>query len=419
MTTNPYNERMTDILTLKLTGIAHGGEALGTLGDHIIFVAYALPGETVRVEVVEKHKRWSRGRLIEIIEPSPHRIAPLCPHFGPDRCGGCQWQYVERSAQLDYKGRIVRDQLQRVGNINNPVVRPTVNTGPDWAYRTQMLLYPSGSASLGLRQSQSYDVHPIDQCPLMHPSLAALYDDFNVEWDGLRSVDFRVGVTSGQRLIALRTRGNEVPELEVDVPVAIALEKRNGAVQPLIGDPWTFETIAGQEYRFSMGARHLFNPQATASVLEVVEEYLQPRPGRTLMDVYCGAGLFTRGFAHKNSLVIGIDNDAIAIEDCAFNCQDLDNVLLHEGEPPRVMRLLRDPIELAVVTSPAEGIGHRVAQNLARMGAKRAVYVAHNPAVLARDIEQWQRAGYRFLEATPIDIAPQTYYMTTVALFTR
>ncbi|MEA1978309.1 MAG: hypothetical protein U9N80_10470, partial [Chloroflexota bacterium] len=122
---------------------------------------------------------------------------------------------------------------------------------------------------------------------------------------------------------------------------------------------------------------------------------------------------------HKCSLVIGIDNDAIAIEDCAFNCQDLDNVLLHEGEPPRVMRLLRDPIELAVVTSPAEGIGHRVAQNLARMGAKRAVYVAHNPAVLARDIEQWQRAGYRFQEATPIDVAAQTYYMTTVALFTR
>ncbi len=203
---NTYNERMADILTLKLTGIAHGGEALGTLGDHIIFVAYALPGETVRVEVVEKHKRWSRGKLIEIVEPSPHRIAPPCPHFGPDRCGGCQWQHVERSAQLDYKGRIVRDQLQRVGNINNPVVRPTVNPGPDWAYRTQMLLYPSGSASLGLRQLQSYDVHPIDQCPIMHSSLAALYDDFNVEWDGLRSVDFRVSVTSGQRLIALRTR---------------------------------------------------------------------------------------------------------------------------------------------------------------------------------------------------------------------
>ena len=150
MAASPYNERMADILTLKLTGIAHGGEALGTLDDSIIFVAYALPGETVRVEVVEKHKRWGRGKLIEIIEPSPLRSAPPCPHFGPNRCGGCQWQHIERNAQLDYKQRIVRDQLQRVGGINKPLVRPTVNPDPDWAYRTQMLFYPSGSGSLGL-----------------------------------------------------------------------------------------------------------------------------------------------------------------------------------------------------------------------------------------------------------------------------
>jgi tRNA/tmRNA/rRNA uracil-C5-methylase (TrmA/RlmC/RlmD family) len=312
--------------------------------------------------------------------------------------------------------------LQRIGGINKPLVQPTVEPGSaskDWAYRTQMLFYPSGSGSLGLRRPQSYDVHPIDQCPVMHANLAALYDDFNVEWDGLRSVDFRVSISSGQRLIALRTRGNEAPELEVDVPVSIALEKRSGAVQPLIGEPWIFETIAGQEYRFSLGARQTLNPQATEALLEVVETYLEPRPGRTFMDVYCGSGLFSRGFAHKSSLVIGIDDDAIAIEDCAFNCQDLDNVLLHEGEPAKVLRLLRDPIDVAAVTPPARGMGHRVAQNLARMGAKRAICVAQNPATLARDIEHWRRAGYRFQEATPIDVAPQTYFMTTVALFTR
>ncbi len=413
---------MTEIVTVKLTGIAHGGEALGQVGERIIFVAYALPGETVRVEVVEEHKRWVRGKLVEIVEPSPHRIAASCPHFGPDRCGGCQWQHINRETQLDYKRRIVRDQLQRLGGINKPLVRPTIESDAEqaeWAYRTQMLFYPSGSGSLGLRQLQGYEVHPIDHCPILHPALAELYDDFNVEWDDLRSVDLSVGVASGQRLVALHTQGDEAPELEVDVPVAIVLEKRRGGIQPLIGDPWTFETVAGQEYRFSAGAHRLFNPPASESLLSVVEAYVQPRPGQTLMDVYCGAGLFTLGFADKVSLVIGIDDDAIAIEDCAFNCQHLDNVLLHEGEPPRVMRLLRDPIELAVVTPPVEGIGHRVAQNLARMGARRVAYVAQNPAVLARDIEQFQRAGFRFQEATGIDVAPQTYFVTTVALFSR
>jgi tRNA/tmRNA/rRNA uracil-C5-methylase (TrmA/RlmC/RlmD family) len=410
---------MTEILTVKLTGIAHGGEALGKLGNRILFVAYALPGETVRVALVEEHKRWVRGKLVEIVEPSPHRIAAPCPHFGPDRCGGCQWQHIARTAQLDYKRRIVREQLQRLGGVGKPLVRPTVDPGPEWAYRTQMLFYPSGSGSLGQRRFQGYEVEPIDHCPLQHPALAELYADFNVEWDGLRSVDFSVGLGSGQRLIALRTQGDEAPELEVDVPVAIALEKRNGAILPLIGEPSIFETIAGQTYRFSAGARRPFNPLASEALLNVVEGYLQPRPGRTLMDVYCGAGLFSLGFAAKSSLVIGVDDDAAAIEDCAFNCQHLDNVLLHEGEPPRVLRLLRDPIDLAVVTPPAKGMGHRIAQNLARMGAKRAVSVAQNPAVLARDIDRWRRAGFRFLEATPIDVAPQTYFVTTVALFGR
>ena len=134
-----YNVAMSNTVELKLTGIAHGGEALGTIGKRIVFVAYALPGETVRIEIVEEHNRWLRGRLVEVVDPSPYRTTPACPLFGPDRCGGCQWQHIQRKAQLDYKRRLVQDQLQRVGGLNKALVRPTVDPGPDWAYRTQML----------------------------------------------------------------------------------------------------------------------------------------------------------------------------------------------------------------------------------------------------------------------------------------
>lgn len=410
---------MAQQLEVKLTGIAHGGEAMGKIGNRMVFVGYALPGERVRVEVVEEHSRWMRGKLVEIVEASAHRLEPGCPHFGPDHCGGCQWQHIDLKAQLDFKQRIVRDQLQRLGGLGKPLVRPTLRSGPDWQYRSQAIFLPSGAESLGLRKPGSYDVHPIDHCPALHPDIADLYEDFNVEWDGLRSVDISVGVSSGQRMVALRTRGDEAPEIEVDIPVSIVLEKRNGAVQPLIGDPFYFETIAGHEYRFSAGTRRPANIPATAAVLEVAANYLKPGPGQTMMDVYCGSGLFTLGYANRVSLVIGVDEHAIAIEDCAFNCGHLDNVALHEGPPPKVLRLLKDPIDLAVVTPPTEGMGHRVAQNLARLGARRLVYVAHNPATLARDIAEIQRAGFRFEEATPVDMAPQTYYVTTVAFFRR
>lgn len=410
---------MTAQIELTLTGMAHGGEALGAWGDRVVFVAYAMPGETVRVELIEEHQRWARGRLIEVLNPSPQRATPPCPHFGPDRCGGCQWQHIARPAQLDFKARIVREQLQRLAGLGKPLVRPTREAGPAWAYRTQAIFFPAGPHSLGLRRPQSYDVHPIDHCPLLHPLLADLYGEFNLAWDGLRSVDLSAGVSSSQRMVTLRTQRDRAPEIESDIPVSINLEKASGQVVPLIGEPWYFETLAGHEYRFSAGTWRPANPFAAEMLLQAAGEYLRPQPGQTIMDVYCGSGLFTLGFAGRAGLLIGVDEAAIAIEDCAFNCSHLDNVALYEGPPAKVLRKLNDPIDGAIVTPPAAGLGHRLAQNLARLGARRVVYVAHNPAVLARDVAALANGGYHFQEATPVDMAPQTYYTTTVALFTR
>lgn len=406
-------------IELTLTGMAHGGEALGAWGDRVVFVAYALPGETVRVELVEEHPRWARGRLIEVIAPSAQRVAASCPHFGPDRCGGCQWQHIARPAQLDFKARIVRDPLQRLGGLGKPQVRPTRSAGPDWAYRTQSLFFPANAHTLGLRKPQSYDVHAIDHCPLLHPLLAELYTEFNLAWDGLRSVDLSVGVSSGQRMVTLRTRRDQAPEIESDVPVAINLQRADDQVTPLIGEPWYFETLAGHEYRFSAGTWRPANPFAAELLLHTAAAYLRPQPGQTIMDVYCGSGLFTLHFAGRGSLLIGVEEDAIAIEDCAFNCSHLDNVALHEGPPAKVLRKLNDPIDGAILTPPAAGLGHRLAQNLARLGARRVVYVAHNPATLARDVAAMAAGGYLFQEATPVDVAPQTAYVTALALFTR
>jgi len=410
---------MKDIIELKLTGVAHGGEAFGKADNQTIFVAYALPGERVRVQLVEKHKRWARARLLKVLTPSPFRTEPQCPWFGPDKCGGCQWQHVQPSAQLDYKARILRDQLQRLGDLKKPLIRPTQSAGAPWRYRSQMVFYGSGQAGLGLRKPNSYETQPIDACPLLDSSLEALYQDFNVEWDGLRSVDLSVSLSAGGKMVALRTRRDEAPMLEVDFPVSIVLETRDGAIQPLVGDPFYFETIAGHAYRFGPGVRRPFNIPATDLLIKLVREYLRARPGQVLMDVYSGQGIITLGLAENVSMVIGVEENPYAMENAAFSCSHLDNIALHEGPPPKVLRKLQDPIDLAVVTPPEEGMGHRIAPNLARLGARRLVYIAHNPATLARDLAQLQAANYHFIEATPIDSAPQTYYFTTVALFTR
>ncbi len=407
------------MIELKLTGIAHGGEAFGHADGRVVFVARALPGERVRATWTEVHARWARARLDQVLEPSPYRIEPPCPHFLHDHCSGCQWQHIAREAQLDYKARILRDQLRRLGGLKKPTLEPTRSTDETWHYRTQMVFYPTDQGTLGLRRDEGFEVFPLTTCAILHPQLEALYQDFNVAWDGLRSVDLTVSRSTGEKLVALRTRRDEAPHIEVDFPVSIVLERKDGTVEPLVGDPWYTERIGGQTYRFSAGTRRPFNIPATDLLIQTVLEYLAVGPGHAVMDVYAGQGLFTVALAQQASLVIGVEEHSYAMEDAAFNASHLDNVVLHEGPPPKVLRRLKDPIDLAVVSPPDEGLGHRIAQNLARMGAKRLVYVAQNPATLARDLEQLRAANYRFVKAVAIDIAPHTYYFTTVALFAR
>lgn len=410
---------MNDVLELELTSMAYGGDALGRHKHRLVFVPYALPQEKVRIELIEVHRRWARGRLLEILRPSPDRVPAACPYFGPERCGGCQWQHVPAEVQALYKRQLLQEQFAQLEGFSPEQVRPTVQASGPWAYRSQAVYYPSGNDSLGLPRSQGTDVYPLDACPLQHPALAELYAQFNLEWDGLREVDLGVGLSSEQSLVVLRTRNDEIPEIETDIPLSIALRRRNGSIFPLIGDSWYFEVIGGQEYRMSAGSARPFNIAATEALLEQVAAYLEPSPGQVMIDVYCGYGLFTRGFADRVSVMMGMDEDALAIEDCAFNCQHLDNVSLYEGPPPRVLRSLKGYADMAVVSPPKSGVGHRVAQNLARMGVKRVVYVAPHPNTLFRDLPTFQQAHYFLTEITPMDMAPQTAQVLAVALFTR
>ena len=122
---------MTQPIEINLDAIAHGGEAIGRHAGKAIFVPYAIPGERVRIEIVEERDRWARARLLDVLEPSPDRVEPPCPYFGPaaDACGGCQWQHIAYPRQAELKQQIVADQLRRLGRIAVPPVADIVVAG--------------------------------------------------------------------------------------------------------------------------------------------------------------------------------------------------------------------------------------------------------------------------------------------------
>ncbi len=426
---------MDQIIELTLDAIAHGGEAMGRHGGKAIFVPYAIPGEHVRVEIVEEKERWARARLLEILHPSPHRVTPPCPYFGPaaDACAGCQWQHIAYERQAELKGEIVADQLRRLAHIQDPPVADVIALADDegvlaYGYRNAVEFAPTPEGRLGYRQGAGQPVKPIEHCLLLQDRLDELHAALDLEWPELTGVSLRAGIHTGQALIVIETTADELPELELDLPAACAVLTRRG-MQPLIGEPWIEEVAAGRRYRISAetAARtsdtERFFPANTVgaeALVEVIRGYTDLEPGDVLLDAYCGVGLFALALADAAGEVIGVEPSTAACEDFAHNAGDLAHVSLHEGAVDEVLLALQTQgqrVAVAVVNPPRTGAGEAVIRALAELGPRRIIYVACDPAMLARDAVHLAAAGYRLVEAQPIDMHPQTVQVETVALW--
>ena len=183
---------MPQTLDLELTAMAHGGSALGRHEGRVIFVPYAIPGERVRVELVEEHQRWARARLLEVLRPSPHRVTPPCPYFGQDKCGGCQWQHIDYEEQLRLKAQVMADQLQRIGGLEAAVEEP-VGAEEPWSYLNSTQFYVTEAGHLGYLTADSRDVIPVEECYVIEPLLDDLWLALDMYWPQLYRLRLRCG----------------------------------------------------------------------------------------------------------------------------------------------------------------------------------------------------------------------------------
>src|SRR5271154_2089746 len=142
---NPKN----DDVELHITGMAHGGSAVGRHAGQTIFVTYALPGETIRARITQQKDRYAHAETIDVLTPSPDRVTPRCPHFGPGRCGGCHWQHIDYPAQLEFKQQVVIDQLARLGGFHDVTVHPTIASPDPWQYRSHVSFHVTPNGELG------------------------------------------------------------------------------------------------------------------------------------------------------------------------------------------------------------------------------------------------------------------------------
>jgi len=386
----------------------------------VVFVPYCLPGETVTVEVETSKKGWARARLVEVVEPASDRVAPVCPHFGPAACGGCQWQHIRYSAQLAHKTDVVRDQLARLGGLTDVIVRPTRAVGEPWGYRNHVQLHQSPDG-LGYVSADGQRVEPVNTCPIMQPLVAELFEELDIEIEGLERLSLRAGVNTDQQLVIFETSDDEPFELVVDRPVSCVLMLGDGTPVTLVGNDHLFERVAGHLYRVSAGSFFQVNTAGAEALIETVTGYLSPRPHETVLDLYCGVGLFSLALAEQVGQVIAAEVHPGAVADARINLESagLDNVHIVEGAVAKVLATLERPLQAAIVDPPRSGCGPDVVAGLSSLRPARLVYVACDPATLARDAKDLVAAGYRLVEVQPLDLFPQTYHIESVGLFVR
>ncbi len=411
---------MNEPFTIELTGMANGGPALGRHEGRVVFVPYALAGETVRAEISDDRERYAFARLLEVLEPSPDRVEPPCPYFGPRGCGGCQWQHISYEAQLRFKAEIMADQLERIGGVADASVLPPAPDSTGWAYRNHAQLHPAVGGGLGFRATGSDDVVTVDECLILHPLLGELLGALDLELPNLSRLSIRAGTATGETMIIFETEDDVPPGLELDLPVSCVQLLSDGRHANLIGSNFIHETVANRSYRISAPSFFQINSPQAAVLLEKVLGYVNLQPDETVLDAYCGVGLFTAQLAPAAGLVVAIEVSAAAVDDLMENTAEFENVQIIEGSLEEALPELDIPFDVAVIDPPRSGIDRHALDALTeRSRPERIVYVSCDPATLARDAKRLIRTGYELREVQPVDMFPQTHHVESVACFER
>jgi len=383
-------------IVVRAEKMAAGGDAIARIEDgRVAFVRGALPGELVAVEVVQSKKDFVRAVVLDVVEPSVHRVEPPCPAHAAG-CGGCTWQHIDDEAQLAMKSAVVLEALTRTGKLIDPVV-DAGSSVPAWAYRTTLRL-AVGNHRLGLRARNSHDVIELDGCPVSHPLLQELLATIRVRGDG--EVSLRVGVATEQRSAWVVDGDVELLDVPDDVGIG--------------SDAAIHEVVAGNTLRVSAASFFQSGPDAAELLVEAVREACGDMvEGAAIVDAYGGVGLFAAALDGRR--VTLVEESDSACEDAAINLAGRRAEIIRSS----IERWRPRRADLVVADPSRTGLGRQAVPILTATQAERIVLVSCDPVSLARDAGLLREAGYDHTRSTVYDLFPQTHHVEVVTTFDR
>jgi 23S rRNA (uracil1939-C5)-methyltransferase len=415
---------MQDSFELQLAGHAYGGEAFGRAPDgRMVFVAYTIPGERVRVAPLDVHQHWGRARVVDVLEPSPDRVRPRCKHFGS--CGGCHYQHISYPAQVVAKADIVRSQLERLGKFVDPPVAATVASPSPWRTRNNMRFRLDSDGRLCFvgeghpsTEAASAPLIPIDECYLPEQALDALWQRLDLESiSGLEEVSVRLGA-NGQQMVVLHATSLADIEFSLDLPASVVWADPQGA-QVLAGDGSFLIEVMNRTFRVSALSFFQVHTQLSRELVRLCMDALQVDTTDIIFDLYAGVGLFSRFIAEAGASIVAIEQSPWACTDFEVNLEAFDAVELYEASVEAALSSIPQQPTSIVVDPPRTGLGRQVLQAILARSPSCLVYVSCDPSTLARDGRFLADDGYHLELVTPVDMFPQTFHIETVSVWRK
>jgi 23S rRNA (uracil1939-C5)-methyltransferase len=418
-------------MQLRIEKLVYGGEGLGHSDGRAVFVPFVLPGEVVRIEPLERRKKFVRGRAREILEPSALRAAPRCRHF--TQCGGCHYQHIPGAQQLACKADILRETLARIGGVRwqDEIV---AHASPEFGYRNraQWKVRPQGrGAAIGYFRAGSSALCAAEECPVLSPRLSEALEAFAALLrDGRlpatpREVEVFADAADERALVNLSCAELSPAPLEMAGAVRRAMPFVESV---LLYDMRTerFELDGPGFLRYLVGERslrvgHLSFFQANRFLLgDLLECAISGAGGALALDLYSGAGFFAHQLAERFARLIAVESNEAA-------ARDLEENLAAAGAGARVVKsdvtkfLSRwdERPDLVLLDPPRAGADAAALERLASLAPEEIRYVSCDPATLGRDLARLAAAGYAIRSLHLFDMFPQTYHIESLAILGR
>jgi tRNA/tmRNA/rRNA uracil-C5-methylase (TrmA/RlmC/RlmD family) len=390
-----------EILRVEIEKVAHGGHFIARYEGAVIFVRHAIPGEIVEVKITGLDKSFARADVVAVLEPSPDRSTPPCRYSGS--CGGCDFQHIEIARQRQLKSEVIAEQFARIAKMEIDIAVEEISSPLHW--RTRYAASTNERGEAGFKASRSNTVIPISSCPILVPEIDFPTLPFEEISAGQR-IEVAIGSDGSRSIARMKERVSRTSERAVPEIIEGTSELKY--------------QVGERTYRVSQASFWQSNINAPQALVDAVMAFADVKAGEHLLDLYGGVGLFAGAalpLVGPGGRIDIVEGSSSATRDAAINFDEVSNVHIHTGDVVRALKKFKRA-DVVILDPPRTGAGKDVIEILATLAVRSIVYVACDPAALARDTTYLKDVGYHLEQLRAFDLFPMTHHIESIALFT-